>query len=450
MLAFALGLLGCGSNSVVETQRPATVVSGGVWAGAWGVAPSSSETVESNSGGSDQTFRFLIYPTIGGRQERVRFSNAFGLTPVTIANARLAIGADGSPSIDPAHDVPLTFSGSASVTLQPGQILSSDTVAVTYNFGQWLSVSMYVKGSFPPLTGHNSLFVTNYSTAAGSGDKTADAAGAGFSTTQDNWLLLSGLDVYGDYQGTVVLIGASTTDGFKSNYGNSNAYPSPNSPVEGQHTSRLSDQLAILLNAAGIHLGVVNAGISGDTVSPPSNAAASHIQDGPDRFNRDVVQQTNVKVVVDYLGGIDLRGVDCKSALEVEAATQQLVMEAAAAKIPMILATIPPSDFCVNPSQPNFGPSPSPTQPYAGGPSPGPQNGGEIQRIAYDNWIRSTGIGLPGVFGIADMDQAARDPANPDFLLPTLNSGDNYHPNGSGYQVEAGAIPLSLLQAAAK
>ncbi len=35
---------------------------------------------------------------------------------------------------------------------------------LTYSFGQRLAVSMYLKGTFPPLTQHDSQVTTNYAT----------------------------------------------------------------------------------------------------------------------------------------------------------------------------------------------------------------------------------------------------------------------------------------------
>ncbi len=74
-------------------------------------------------------------------------------------------------------------------------------------------------------------------------------------------------------------------------------------------------------------------------------------------------------------------------------------------------------------------------------------NGGEVQRLALNAWIRSTGATLPGVVGVADFSAALTDPERQSFMLPQYNSGDNYHPNGNGYHAEADAIPLDVLPA---
>ena len=87
----------------------------------------------------------------------------------------------------------------------------------------------------------------------------------------------------------------------------------------------------------------------------------------------------------------------------------------------------------------------TPAAPDAGGSGNGLVNGAETQRIAFNTWVRQTGAQLPGVVGIADYDQIMFDPSRPNFMLPLYNSGDNYHPNGAGYQAQAGAIPISFL-----
>jgi len=436
--------LGCSDISSPVTGSPAASP---IWVGAWGVSMANAQAVPDNKGGANESFRFLIYPTVSGTEERVRFSNFFATTPVTIGAARLSVGADGSPAIDPAHDAALTFSGQSSVTLAPGQILTSDPVKVTYTFGQTLAVSVFLQGSFGPLARHDSLFITNYNNGGGGGDSTGDIAGGSFAQTQGDWLLLNGVDVYGPYQGTLALFGSSTTDGYHSDYSATQAYPLQNAPVAGQHFDRLSDWVARRLEAEGYSIGVVNAGIGGDTVTNDISNQQGDVQNANQRITRDVLSLPNLIGMVTYFGAIDLRSSDCQSAPAIEAATRQMVATAAAAQVPVVMATLPPSAFCTNPAEANYGPSPSPGDPYAGGANPGPINGAETQRMVFNAWVRTTGASLPGVVGIADLDAALADPGRPDFMLPLYNSGDNYHANGMGYQADAAAIPLKAFLA---
>ena len=117
----------------------------------------------------------IFRPTLSGTQERLHFSNFFGTTPVTIGAARLAISPNGTAAIDPANDVAVTFNGASSVTIPAGAIITSDSVKLSYTFGQRLAVSMYVKGTFGPLTQHISQGPQGFESAVNAGDTTGDA-----------------------------------------------------------------------------------------------------------------------------------------------------------------------------------------------------------------------------------------------------------------------------------
>ena len=446
-------LLSCSSGTapltpVVPTPTPTPVPTvAPTWVVAWGASPENALAGAENSGGSEQSFRSFFLPTVAGTEERVHFSNLFGTTPLVIGSARLAVatGAAGTAAgvtaaIDPTHDVPLTFGGATGVTIPAGQEIVSDPVNVTYTFGQKMAVTFYVPGSFPALTQHESQVTTNYSTPVGAGDTTTDATGAAFSVANTEWFVVTGVDVYGAYGGTVAIFGSSSVDGHASNYGNANSYPTANAPVAGQDNDRPSDWLARQLNAAGYSVGVLNAGAIGDPAAEDARTApgAGAIA-GVDRMKHDVLAQAGIKAVVIYFGGIDLRG-DCVPATNVEASLTNMVAQAQAVGVRVILATLPPSEYCQSGT-----PLPSAADPYAGDVTPGPENPGSTQRRALNDWIRTTGLTLPGVVAIADFDKVLADPNHPDFMIANLNSGDNFHPNGAGYGVQSSAIPLASL-----
>ncbi len=411
------------------------------WVVAWGASPQNAVSSSDNNGGSEQSFRFLLYPTVAGTRERVHFSNYFGSTPITIGAARLSVASSGDngPAVDPSRDAGLTFGGSKSVTLQPHGEIDSDPVNITYAFGQWLAVSMYLQGTFPALTEHDAQVSTNFFSPAGSGDVTADTTGNSFSVADSKWLLMTSVEAYGPYQGTVAIFGSSSVDGHNSNVGDTLSYPAVSPVISGQSTDRPTDWLARSLISAGYSLGVLNAGLLGNPAAEDSLTQGGYSVAGVDRFKHDVLQQPGIAAVVIYIGGIDLRA-DCQPATAVEASLSNLVAQAAAAKVRVILATIPPSEYCVN-----VQPIPSGTSPYAGDLNPGPENPGSTQRRAVNTWIRTTGAQLPGVVSIADFDQVLAYPAHPDFMIPNLNSGDNFHPDGPGYGVQNSAIALQSI-----
>jgi lysophospholipase L1-like esterase len=362
---------------------------------------------------------------------------------VTIGAARLAAAIEAGPAIDSTRDAALTFSGSSSVTIAAGQEVISDPVNISYNFGEKLAVSVYLKGTFGPLTQHTSEVQTNFENASGSGNATSDTSGASMSTSMTDWLMVNGIDVYGSYQGTVAIFGSSSVDGHNSSYGSTNSYPTIQSIVAGQDNDRPSDWLARQLRSAGYRLGVLNAGAIGDPAGENASTAAGASIAGIDRMQHDVLEQPNIKTVIIYFGGVDLRS-DCKPATDVEASLTNMAAQAQAAGVRVILATIPPSEYCTT-SAANL--VPSKDSPFAGDINPGPENPGSVQRRAVNDWIRTSGAALPSVVAIADFDKVLAYPAHPDFMMPNLNSGDNFHPDGPGYGVQSSAIPLEKILA---
>ena len=414
-----------------------------MWVVAWGASPENASATATNPGGSEQTFRSFFYPSVSGTKERIRFSNYFGTTPVTIGAAHLAI-ATTPPAVDPANDVALSFSGSPSVTIAPGAEIMSDPVSLTYTFGQKLAVTSYMQGTFAPLSQHNSDSMIDYASAVNGGNMTTDTAGTSINQPIAEWFLLSGMDVYGQYQGTVAVFGSSTIDGHNSNFGDTNAYPVANVPVAGQDNDRISDALARTLNAAGLNIGVLNAGILGEFAGPTSGSPSG--SPGVDRIGRDVLHQPGIKTVVIDLGQVDLRISACGEATEVEASLQNMVAQANTAGVRVILGTVAPASYCSLATSPNYGPNPANDGgPFAGDINPGPENPENIQRRLVNTWIKTTGAALPGVVGVADFETALADPDHPDFMMPNLNSGENFHPDGAGYKAKAAAIPVNSI-----
>ncbi len=439
-LASLLGLTSCSKTSLPASNAIVTTAPQGTtqWVVGWGASPENATASTTNAGGSEQSFRFIVLPTIDGTQERVHFSNLMGTTPVTIGAAQIAVAVGVGPAIDTSREAPLTFNGASSVTLAAGQEVVSDSVNVSYGLTEKLAVSVYLKGTFGALTLHDSQVQTNFATATGVGNTITDATGAAFTATNTDWFMLSGIDVYGQYQGTVAIFGSSSVDGHNSNFGDTNSYPTPNVAIPSQDNDRPSDWLGRQLVAAGYRMGVLNAGALGDPAGEDGGTSAPA---GVDRMNHDVLLQAGIKTVIIYFGGVDLRS-DCTSATNVEASLTNMVQQAQAVGVRVILATIPPSEYCVYSSADLL---PSTANPFQGDINPGPENPGSTQRRAVNTWIKTTATQLPGVVGIADFDAALVYPAHPDFMIPMYNSEDNFHPNGVGYGIQSSAIPLQSI-----
>jgi lysophospholipase L1-like esterase len=173
-------------------------------------------------------------------------------------------------------------------------------------------------------------------------------------------------------------------------------------------------------------VGVVNTGIGGGRL----------LRDGlgpnlVSRFERDVLARGGVSHAVVMIGVNDLgvqhkNGEDSPAARkallqDLQQAHRQLVQAAHAHGVCVIGATITP---------------------YAGSGyyQPGPEN--EQDRQAYNQWIRSAGV----FDGVADFDAALRDPARPDLILKSYDSGDGLHPSPAGFRAMADAVPLDALK----
>jgi lysophospholipase L1-like esterase len=272
-----------------------------------------------------------------------------------------------------------------------------------------------VSGSWTSLTQHTQAgTVTSYTTAANTGDQTADVAGAAFSKTIHQTYLLDRVDVYGDYSETIAAFGSSTTDGIASGTDAHKTYP---------------EQLAERLHAAGRDdVAIANVGIAGTTVLGDSATA------GIKRFGRDVVPLPGVTAVIDYLGANDLRG-SCVTADTLIAGKKNLIAQAHAAGLKIYVATTAPSTFCGAQNPGKFG------QRFAEG------SGEEAQRFLVLAWMATAtnpDQGGGAADALIDFNGALVDPANKSYMLPSLDSGDDIHPNATGYSLMAKAIPLSL------
>ena len=94
---------------------------GGRWVGTWASSPQLTEpsNLPPTPGFADATLRQIVHVSIGGKQLRVRFSNAFGTTPLTITSAHVALSAGGS-AIRPEGGQALTFHRRPSIIIPPG------------------------------------------------------------------------------------------------------------------------------------------------------------------------------------------------------------------------------------------------------------------------------------------------------------------------------------------
>lgn len=376
----------------------------GRWTGSWATSQQIPEDRNALPAHAldDATLRQTVHLSIEANSLRVRLSNAFGTAPLHITAAHIARAvASGSDAIVTSSDVELRFAGEPDVTIPAGAEYVSDPVQFA---GRDLAISMHFETAPAQQTSHPGSRTTSY---LRHGDHVADPSLPG-ADKFDHWFNIAGIDVSGG-QGAVVAMGDSITDG-RGSTTNGN--------------DRWTDALARRFADAGMKIGVLNHGIGGGRV----------LQDGlgpsaTSRFDRDVLAQPGARWLILFeaindIGTFDPDGNKPQTAhqalvRQLTTAYSQMVATAHAAGLNVYGATITPFMDC---------------GPY----HPKPIN--EADRVAVNAWIRSH------FDAVIDFDAAMRDPAQPDHLAPSYDSGDGLHLSPAGYRAMAAAIPLSLFR----
>ncbi|MHB8812786.1 MAG: SGNH/GDSL hydrolase family protein [Steroidobacteraceae bacterium] len=395
----------------------ARVAATGSWVGSWASSQQIPEPANALPPEAlrNATLRQIAHLTVGGRELRVRLSNAFGTAPLTILSVHVArpVSKEGG-SIDVATDRALTFAGRSSVTIPPGADYYSDPVAFDAPALSDIAITLYL--AVPPQrqTSHPGSRETSFLVH---GNHVADAT-LPRAITFAHWYFISGVDVKDSTAGAaIVALGDSLTDGHGTSDNSDTRWP---------------DDLARRLESSPATRGVsvLNAGTGGNRLllyGLGPDAAA--------RFDRDVLAQTDVRYLI-VLEGINDLGEATRLAPisaaqhaalvhQIIGAYEQIILRAHAHGITIIAGTITPdggSDY-FHPSAAN-----------------------EADRQAVDAWIRQ-----PGHFdAVVDFDRVVRDPRHPDRLLPGYDCGDHLHPSPAGYRAMAAAIPLRLFTARAR
>ena len=419
VLSLLLLILGLVSGTGVTAQAPS---SDQHWVSIWGASaytPIQFPWMPPESAIANKTIRMIVRPTAGGQQLRVRFSNAFGATPLKINAASVAVAEEGA-KIKAGTGHALTFGGRLSISIPPGAPAVSDPVNLSISPFTVLAISIYLPSNTPISTWHELAKHESY--LVGPGDQTAKTE---LPDAQKNkaWFFLSGIDAWTPIATTAtVAFGDSITDGDGDRTNSSANWP---------------DQLAARLAAdhSGAQIAVINEGISGNRVLH-DGAGVSALA----RFDRDVLSHpgvTNLIVLegINDIGFPRVRFTEMKnipvhmksspfasekvSAEEIIAGLQQIIARAREHNIRVFGATLTPFER---------------TNSY--------DDEGEAIRQDVNRWIRTT----DAYDRIFDFDALLRDPEHPSRLRKEFDSGDHIHPNAAGYKAMADSIPLSALR----
>src|SRR5207253_4128487 len=113
------------------------------WVGTWTTTPAPVGGLAL----SNQTLRMIARVSIGG-SIRVRLSNAYGLRPLPVGAAHVALRGDG-PGILAGSDRALTFNGSPSTIIAAGALTVSDPVELEVPPLSDVAVSIHLPGQVP-------------------------------------------------------------------------------------------------------------------------------------------------------------------------------------------------------------------------------------------------------------------------------------------------------------
>ncbi len=400
-----LALLGCAVYA-----GPAGAPADARWVASWGTSQLTVDKAreipaEYWKGG---TLRQPVRLSIGGSKLRVRFSNQFGSGFMAIGTASVGLAArPGTADVVAGTLRPLLFGGRSAVSIPPGAEYYSDPVDMAVENGADLAISMELAGSPGQQTGHGGSRATSF---------LAPGAQAGALTLQGaqpivHWHHLADVEVLAAPNArAVVAIGDSITDGY------------------GATTDGYNRWTDVLVRRLGQHkldnIAVINTGIGGGRLL--RDGLGPHLLS---RFDRDVLSRSGVSHAIVMIGVNDMgvlrrNGGDTPEAqaamlADLKMGFAQLIERAHAKGVCVIGGTVTP---------------------YMGSGYYKPSAENEAMRQALNDWIR----GPAGFDGVADFDQALRDPARPTHLAKQFDN-DGLHPSHAGLAEIAATVPLSGL-----
>lgn len=380
-----------------------TLAAGSHWVTTWGCGPQLTEPRNRPPAPlAGSTLRQFVPVTIGGKQLRVRFSNAYGTNAVTLNAAHIALaagaGSGGNGEVNPDIDKELTFHGHPAIIIPPGEAVLSDALDFNLPAETNLAITIYFGDiSATTINGHPGSRTTSF-IKPGNEVSALDMSGA---AKTEHWYIITGVEVMADESShAVVVLGDSITDGRGSTTDGNDRWP-----------DALARRLAT--NAPTANVAVVNMGIGGNTILRGGLGPTARA-----RFDRDVLGQSGARWLIVFEGVNDIGGSRSQTvATNLISAFGQFIEKARGHGLRVYGATITPF-----------------------GASFYDRGGHERARQTVNNWIRTSGK----FDAVIDFDAAVRDPKNPDKLLPAYDSGDHLHLNPTGYRAMADAIPLKL------
>jgi lysophospholipase L1-like esterase len=232
------------------------------------------------------------------------------------------------------------------------------------------------------------------------GNHTSETGSAAYSTTMTHWFFVDAVSVRSSTaRGTIAAFGDSITDGAASTDNANHRWP-----------DFLAERL--IAQPGGPTYSVVAESISGNSVlgdSANSGLSALH------RLDRDVLSRQALRYVILLEGINDVKA--GRSASKLIAAYQEIISRVHAKGVKIYGGTLTP---------------------FKG--FKGYSAATEQQRQQVNTWIRKSGA----FDAVIDFDELVRDPADPQLLRASYDSGDHLHLNDAGYKAMGYTVRLSL------
>ncbi len=384
-------------------------------------------------GATTQTIRSIVKPDLWGNRMRVRLSNVFGDTPLTLDTTTIALQ-EYAGNIVKGAMTPVTFGGAPSVTIQVGQEVWSDSIRLPWVKspddplvrGRNLAISYAVHGDSGRMTYHSGANTTSFVTAPGSGNYASDMDGFAYVYTTTSWFFLTAVDVMAPADTVVIgAFGDSITDGTHT-------------------TLNLNDRWLNVLSrrlhdAYGDKVTIVNEAIGGNRVV---NAAPGNLASGPaavDRLDRDVLGLSGLTHVI-WLEGINDLGAGHSTA-DIIAGYQNVVGRLHAKGVKVYGATLTSALGLNNPAA-GWDTTTFPT--FRGSGDSGPAI--DANRRVLNTYIRTSGL----FDGVVEFDDATFDAATGNMKADYVPNSqftqlpwDYLHPNHAGYNAMGLAVDIA-------
>lgn len=371
------------------------------WVGTWSTAQQLVEptNMPPSPGLTNNALRQVVRVSIGGDTLRVKFSNEFSASPVTMKSVQIAVSTGGH-RIGESTTKELQFNGISEVILRAGSTVTSDPtafkltprmdVAITINYGQTSLTT----------TGHPGSRTTSFLLAGNS------TAATDFTTavTTDHWYNINSIDVLAPPSAAcVAILGNSITDGRGSITNLQNRWPDVFSE-------------SLLKNPGTQLVGVLNMGIGGNCVLSGGLGPT-----GVTRFDRDILNQPGIRWAIVFTGVNDIGGVKTQEAATAKtndliAAFELMITKAHAENLKIYGATILP--FKGNGYYNQYS---------------------EACRNAVNQWIRAEG----NYDAVIDFEKAMRSPQDSTKLVSTYQN-DGLHPDAEGYKTMGQFVDIKL------